>query len=494
MDLATLENRAPAVFLPYQARWVGDTAQVKVCEKSRRIGLSWCESADDALYAASNSGDDVWYIGYNKEMAEEFINDCAAWAKHYNEVASEVEEEILRDEGKDILTFRIKFASGHKIVALSSRPSNLRGKQGRVVIDEAAFHDDLGELLKAAMALLMWGGEVRVISTHDGDKNPFNELVQDVRAGRKPYSLHRIDFDQALEEGLYKRICLVKGLEWSPVAEAAWRKEIVDSYGDDAQEELFCVPSQGSGTYLTRAMIERCLSPDIPVIRYEQTNIFNEKDDEYRHSVVEAWCEDILQPLLETADKSRQSVLGEDFARSGDLTIMLPMQELQDTRWRALFSLELRNMPFRQQEQILFFIIDHLPKFHHASLDARGNGQYLAEVAMQRYGKEKVSQVMLSETWYRENMPKYKAAFEDKDILLPKDADVIEDHRAIKIINGVPKLPSTKNTGADKKKRHGDTGIAGAMAYHSTYQEGGGEWTFLPESAAMPVSSAVRGY
>ncbi len=494
MDLATLEKRAPAALLPYQSKWVGDTAAVKVCEKSRRIGLSWCEAADDALYAASDSGDDVWYIGYNKEMAEEFINDCAAWAKHYNHVASEVEEEILEDEDKDILTYRINFSSGHKIVALSSRPSNLRGKQGRVVIDEAAFHDDLSELLKAAMALLMWGGEVRVISTHDGDKNPFNELVQDVRSGLKPYSLHRIDFDQALDEGLYKRICLVKGLEWSPELEAAWRREIIDSYGDDAQEELFCVPSQGSGTYLTRAMIERCLSGDIPVIRYEQTDAFNEKDDEYRHSIVEAWCEDVLLPLLESADQNRQSVLGEDFARNGDLTIMLPMQELQDTRWRALFSLELRNMPFRQQEQILFFIIDRLPKFHHASLDARGNGQYLAEVAMQKYGREKVAQVMLSETWYRENMPKYKAAFEDRNIILPKDADVIEDHRAIKIVNGVPKLPGTKNTGADKKKRHGDTGIAGAMAYHSTYQEGCGEWTFMPESIARPASPVVRGF
>ena len=33
------------------------------------------------------------------------------------------------DERSDILAYRIRFASGHKIVALSSRPSNLRGKE-----------------------------------------------------------------------------------------------------------------------------------------------------------------------------------------------------------------------------------------------------------------------------------------------------------------------------------------------------------------------------
>lgn len=492
---ARLKDRAPAVLLPYQQRWLADDSRVKVCEKSRRIGLSWSEAADDALYAASDSGGDTWYIGYNKDMAEEFINDCAAWAKHYKFAAGAVEEEVLKDDDKDILTYRITFASGNRIVALSSRPNNLRGKAGRVVIDEAAFHDDLAGLIKAAMALLMWGGQVRIISTHDGDGNPFNELVTDIRAGRKKYSLHRIDFDDALADGLYKRICLRTKTKWSKQAEAAWREAMIADYGDDAQEELFCIPSQGSGTYLTRAMIEACMSAEIPVLRYSQTDEFNEKDDGYRSSVVQAWCEDYLLPLLNGLDPNRQTVFGEDFARSGDLTVMLPAQETQAATWRTIFSLELRNMPFRQQEQICFFIIDHLPKFHHASFDARGNGQYLAEVAMQKYGPLKVAQVMLSETWYRENMPKYKAAFEDKNWLLPKDADVIEDHRAFKIVKGVAKLPETKNTGTDKMKRHGDTGIAGAMAWHSTYQEGGGDgWAWMPETAARPATHVARGY
>ena len=246
----------PFVLLPYQRRWMGDPAPVKVIEKSRRVGLSWSEAADNALYAASASGDDVWYIGYNKDMAEEFIDDCAFWAKQYNLAAGAVEEEVFKDEDKDILTFKIRFTSGHKITALSSRPSNLRGKQGRVVIDEAAFHDNLKQLLKAAMALLMWGGQVRVISTHDGEDNPFNELIKDVRAGRKKYSVHRVTFDEAVDEGLYRRICLKLDTPWSQEAEEVWVQDMRDAYGDDADEELDCVPSKGSGTYLARALIE----------------------------------------------------------------------------------------------------------------------------------------------------------------------------------------------------------------------------------------------
>jgi phage FluMu gp28-like protein len=242
--------------LPYQAAWIADRADVKIIEKSRRIGISWTEAADSAQYAARDSGQDVWYIGYNADMALEFIEDVATWSKHYHFAAEPCEQGVLRDEDKDILSYTVKFASGNKVKALSSRPSNLRGKQGRVVIDEAAFHPDLDELIKSAIALLMWGGKVRIISTHNGADNPFNELISDCRSGRKKYSLHRVTFQDALAQGLYKRISAAAGKKWSSKAEKAWVKEIYDHYGYHAAEELDVIPSQSSGVWLPRALIE----------------------------------------------------------------------------------------------------------------------------------------------------------------------------------------------------------------------------------------------
>ncbi len=476
---------ATGVLLPYQVRWVADPAPVKFIEKSRRVGISWAEAADDTLYASEKgSGEkrNVWYIGYTKDMALEFINDCGNWARAYNLVASEMEEYEEPDEEevagvvqeKKILAYKITLESGWRITALSSRPTNLRGKQGRVIIDEAAFHDDLAGLLKAAMALLMWGGQVRVISTHFGDTNEFNSVIQDIRAKKKPYSLHRVDFDDALADGLYKRICEVLGREWTEEAEAAWRQGMIDSYGDDAEEELFCVPSQGTGTFLTRALIETCMSAEIPVIRYEQPASFAELSDHLRYAEVQDWCEETLLPLLKRVDREHNTVVGEDFGRSGDLSVFIPLQEQQKANWHALFHLELRNIPFQQQEQIFKYICDRLPRFRYAALDARGNGQYLAERAMQAYGAGRVAQVMLTEQWYRENMYQYRAAFEDKTILLARDADTIEDHRAFKVIRGVAKLPEVRTKGKDNKKRHGDAGVAGAMAWFAVHAEWGG--------------------
>ena len=42
------------VLLPYQKKWLEDKAQVKVVEKSRRIGLTWAQALDDVLQAATS--------------------------------------------------------------------------------------------------------------------------------------------------------------------------------------------------------------------------------------------------------------------------------------------------------------------------------------------------------------------------------------------------------------------------------------------------------
>ena len=77
---------------------------------------------------------------------------------------------------------------------------------------------------------------------------------------------------------------------------------------------------------------------------------------------------------------------------------------------------------------------------------------------------------MLSEAWYRENMPRYKAAFEDGTIEIPKDADVLSDHRAIVLENGVAKI-SDRRTGSDGKGRHGDSAMAAALAFFASRAE-----------------------
>lgn len=491
-------SRTPMVLLPYQQIWCADTSPVKWCEKSRRIGLSWGEAADTALLAASASGMSSWYIGYNKDMTQEFINDCANWAKFYGLAASEISEEIEvfkeDDEDKAILTYVIRFASGWRITALSSRPAVLRGKQGRVIIDEAAFHEDLPELLKAAFALLMWGGQVHVISTHNGVDNPFNEYLNDVKAGKRPGSLHRISFDDALEQGLYQRICLRLNKVWTPEGEAAWAKEIRDFYGEDADEELDCIPKNSGGTWLSRALIESRMSADTPVIRLIKDEAFSLLPEKERRLDVAKWCLAELLPVLHSLPRDVRSFIGEDFARSGDLSVIWPLLETQTLTVRTPFIIELGKVPFKQQEQILMYAMHHLPHLTGAALDARGNGQYLAECALDEFGASCVECVMLSEKWYAAHTAPFKAALEDGDFqAIPKDKDVLSDLRAFRMVKGIPRIPDTRITGQNGSKRHGDSGVAALLAYYASRELNAGPVHIASASTRSSVK-LTQGY
>lgn len=453
------------VLLPYQKTWLGDKSPVKVVEKSRRIGLTWAQALDDVLKASTSGreGMDVLYISFNQDMTREYIDTCAEWAKKLQVVAGKVNEDIFRDgDEREIKAFRIDFASGHKILALSNRPSNLRGKQGRVIIDEAAFVEDLPELLKAALALLMWGGQVIIISTHDGAENPFNELIQDVRAGNLPYSLHRITLDDALSAGLYRRICRVTKQDWTPEAEEAWRADLIKTYGDGADEELFCIPRQSSGAYLTTTMIEACMD-DMPVLTWTPpADNFVDWPLPVAERYTRGWIAERVEPLLAGLPKDRAHFCGVDFGRSGDLSVFWPATEEKDLRLVPPFVLELRNCPHRTQEQILFAILDGMPRFSGVSLDARGNGSALAECARQQYGPGLVREVMISESWYRETMPLLKSGIEDKALRLPKDAGILSDFRSLRVVKGVARVPEQRTK--DKTGgRHGDSAIACAM-------------------------------
>jgi len=535
------DGTLPTVLLAYQRAWIADRAPVKVWEKSRRIGATWCEAADAALDAAAQSGTDWWYLGYNKDMALEFIEAAADWAQRVARAAAAIEEVALDDADRDLLAYRLRFASGHKIVALSSRPANLRGKQGVAIIDEAAFHDDLGELLKAALAFTMWGGRVHVISTHNGANSSFNELVTDVRAGRRPYSLHRTTLDDALADGLFHAICRariknnrvggseqgarqwseaeranesasrVEGeesatrgqnkdypLSWSQTAEAEWRARIFADYGDDADEELLCIPNQSTAVFMPSTLIEARMNPVIPVVRFAMRPDFIERGEAALRKEAEDFCRAELEPLASRLDSALMSCFGEDFGRSGDLTVIWPMQigagaarvSADVARGRAAlmrrtpFVVELRNVPFKQQEQILFYIADRLPRLIGGAMDARGNGQYLAETAQLRYGS-RVAAVMLTQEWYRDNMPRYKAAFEDGNLELPSDAELLADHRMLRMEKGVAKIPERRMRGEDGHHRHGDSAIAGALAWYASRGD-------HQEYAYTPVAATPR--
>jgi phage FluMu gp28-like protein len=467
----------PTVLLPYQQELLAAVTReaVTAVEKSRRTGYSWAIAYQAVLTASAQRGAggmDVYYMGYNLEMAREFVGYVGDAAKAFGVAIREAGERIFADPEhpeKSIKAFRVSFDSGFEVIALPSVPRALRGMQGLVIIDEAAFHDELDELLKAAFALLIWGGKVVVISTHNGETNPFNVLIQDIRAGRKPYKLLRCTFDDALEQGLYRRICLKSGTPWSEGAEATWRASIIAFYGSGADEELFCIPSAGSGTWLSAALIEARSEPDIPVLRWEPPRDMVLWPEHLRQAEVRGWCEEHLRPVLATLAPDTPHVFGWDFGRYHDLSVLWLLAIGKDLVRRTPAVVELRGVPSEEQQGVLWYVLDRLPLLRAGGMDAGGMGFTVAENTMKRYGP-RVAMVTLNEPWYREQTPPLKAAFEDAMITAPRDREITDDLRLMKVVRGVARVPDQRS-GDPGKKRHGDSAIALMLAYAASRAE-----------------------
>lgn len=503
---------AGGVFHGYQRRMIeaSHRHELLVVEKSRRIGATWAFAGDDAITAASNrgeGGDDILYISYSHDMAREYIEAAAGFAKAFMGVDAMVGEFMFDDEdpahpgeSRGIKAFRIDFASGFCIQALSSRPRSLRGKQGKVRIDEAAFVDDLDELIKAAMALVMLGGSVVVLSTHNGVGSAFNQLIQDIRAGEREGLVMRITFEDAIEDGLYDRVAIKKGEIPTPEGREAYVAKIRKLYGAAASEELDAIPSRGSGAWLAFDQVERAERAGVPVFRLSFDDAFAHWPDELRLAAITEWCEASLLPILVALDARQVFGVGGDFARSSDLSVMWPMEELQDRSWATLFVLEMRNVPYTEQEFVWKYVLRRLRRWR-AAIDAAGNGGYLAERLVQAFGVSRVTAVLTNATWWLENGPPVKARFEDGRVIIPQDRDTSADLRAVKVENGVPTVPKARTTakGEDAAgakaggKRHADAAVALVMSAFAIRQGVGVEMDFqMGGRSILPAQATVE--
>jgi phage FluMu gp28-like protein len=496
---SNFDPREAGVLMAHQSEWIRmqEGLDIAVCEKGRRTGITFAQALTDTITAASSKeagGDNVWYMADTKEKGLEFIGYVAKFAPIIARgQASRVEQHIFQDQAPDgtsrqIQAFRVRFASGFRVTALSSRPENIHGLQGVVDLDEAALHKDVAKVLESATALLIWGGRIRVWSTHRGKKNPFNQLVQDIRAGRygAKAKVIRISFDDAVSNGLYERACAMRGKLATPDGKREWYNAIRSAYGPRKaamREELDVIPRDGDGSAIPSVWLDRAMAEARPVLRIVFDDDFPKRPEKEREVWCASWIATQLMPALKAATKgfTGRWAVGMDFARHRHFSVIKPARIEQDLRRLVPFLIELANAPTRQQEQILWALLDALkvdaPGRWTFAGDATGPGQTLMEYTGDRYGRAEldketgrykggpIHEVTLSRPWYGEWMPKYISLFEDGFISLPRDASLEDDHRAVEYVDGIPMVPKLERKDLQDPDlvRHGDGAIAGAL-------------------------------
>lgn len=391
-------------FLKYQANWINNTSQFALCEKSRRVGITYAESyrvtRDLATKHVKNNK--VWFSSADLSAAEEFIDYVGYWAKYLNTAAKYVGEVVI-DKDDDITAHRVSFSNGAECNAISSNPTRFRSKGGDVILDEFAHHKDQEKMFTAAKPSMMWGNRVRIISTHNTDESFFYGLVKEIlkkdEGTMKSWSHFKITIEDAIKDGLIDTILGHKATK----QEAA--KFLEDTFSGMTQEaideEFYCIPRSASNSHL---------------LPYELINAI-ERDN-------------ILDELL--ANITGDLYVGMDVGRKNNPSVIWILEKLGELQYSRKV-IPLKNIPYSQQREILYTVLSH-KNFRRACIDATGIGNQLAEEAQEQFGKLRVEPVLFTPKVKEELASNTYVMVEGKKVLIPRDKIIREDLYSVKAV------------------------------------------------------------
>jgi phage FluMu gp28-like protein len=412
-----IQHSNKTYFLPYQIDWLNDNSQIKVWEKSRRIGATYTQAYEDVRDAVLGKVPAVWFSSADESAAKEYIIYCAQWAKIFDKGARDLGEQVL-DDDKSIKTFTIEFSNGRRINALSSNPKAFRSKGGKVILDEFAHHNDQLALWKAAKPVITWGYPLRILSTHNGKQSLFFKFVESIKTGKLNWSLHTTTIFDAVNQGLVDKIF---GRKTTIEERNKWLQEQQEDCFDNNTwlEEYCCVPIDEATSFLT----------------YEQ--IFAIERDDILYSPVISHSNDLSSiqsviPAQAGIPSTGDIFIGVDIGRKKDLTVIWVLEK-QNNFLFTRYVEELQNTPFKKQKEILFYYLS-LPAFRRACIDATGLGMQLAEEAQDKFGKYRIEPITFTGRVKEEMAYNLLRLVEDRMVFIPADRNIREDLHSVRKI------------------------------------------------------------
>lgn len=429
-----------AIFLPFQSKWIADKSRLKLMEKSRQIGVSWSTAYDvDESTAKAGARFDEWVSSRDDLQARLFIEDCKLWANIMNMAAQDLGEIVINEKDK-LTAYVLQFASGRRVHSMSSNPDAQAGKRGGRTLDEFALHPDPRKLWSIAYPGITWGGTMKVISTHRGSHNFFNQLIREVRENNNPkkISLHRVTLQNALDEGfLYKlQKALPDDHEVQALDEAAYFDFIKSGCADEEsfQQEYMCQPADDDVAFLEYDLIASC---------------------EYGSG--EQWEYDIDQMR---AARGRLYA-GLDIGRKKDLTVLWVFELLGDVLYTRKI-IELKNMAKPDQEKVLWPVMELMQR---TCIDYTGLGIGWGDDAQRRFGEYRIELVTFSGRVKEELAYPVRGKMQDKKVRIPYKPEIRADLRAVTKVTTT--AGNIRFTAERSENGHADRFWANALGIHA---------------------------
>ena len=439
-----------AVFLPYQSRWIADRSRVKMSEKGRQLGFSWATAYDNVMSAGRQGALlDEWVSSRDEIQARLFLDDCKLFSGVVDLAARDLGEVILDPEKKHT-AFALKFDNGCCINSMSSNPDAQAGKRGGRTLDEFALHPDPRKLFTIAEPGITWGGQLKIISTHRGSGNFFNQLVREVKEGGNPkrISLHTVSIQTALEDGfLYKlQGKLPPDDPRQDMDEAAYYDFVRSGCADEESflQEYMCQPADDNAAFLEYDLItsaEYAAGTDWQTIR--GGTLFG----------------------------------GVDIGRKKDLTVLWVFELLGDVLYTRHVEC-LQNMTKAEQERVLW---PWFAKCQRVCIDATGLGIGWVDDAQARFGTYKIEGVTFTGPVKEQLAYPVRSRMEDRRVRIPMDGKIRADLRAV--TKQVTAAGNIRFTAERTPDGHSDRFWALALGIHASSGADGAQWRPLTEAS-----------
>lgn len=364
-------------FLPYQLAWIADESPMLLAEKSVRIGWTYADAFKNVRKRLRYPRRDYLFQTKDEPTAVEYVATCYQFAEIYKLTKSILSRGVehmqvprFDEDGKDtgfvdeVKVGIIKFDNGSRIIAFSSNPHAMRAFGGDVGWDEAAFHPKAEALWASASQRVMWGFDIGVWSSHNGDGTLFLQFVREAQMGQGGWSYYRVTITDAIEMGLVEKINQTSGKNLTReefLAAAIQRARLPEL----ADQELFCLPRGGMNPIVPISAIQRCEQDyNIERIHLESdkvVSLFGEFHPSLAVGREEQIASYILSAFARVFEDRAPHSGGFDVAASGqgDLASIYIDRELGDVQQLgALFTCRTEDWHFLKT--VLFVFLRHL--------------------------------------------------------------------------------------------------------------------------------------
>jgi phage FluMu gp28-like protein len=392
-------------FMPYQIEWLNDRSQIKLYEKSRRIGLTFVQAFEDVRDAGIEGLYDVWFSSNNETNAREYIDYCKKYAKALNAVFELNEAKLIDDS--DALTFVLKFRNGRKITGLSSSPNQLHGKGGKIVLDEFARRDNEMEVWEAASpAALVWGFPIRIISTHRGKNSIFYSFIKRLERGELTWKHYKTTFVEAVRQGLADKSLRRGGPGGRPPCtieeQDAYIEQIRNSVGDESiwAQQFMCQPQDENETFMPYSMLERAANAE-------------------------------LMPFSQLWE-CKTLYAGLDIGRFKDLSVLWIIEEVNPNLFITRHIYTIQGTDFPEQEARIGVFLTELTNLKRLCIDRTGMGIGITDHLQATHGKSRVEGVNFTALVKEAMAFRMKKSLEDGSFLIPPDRNIMDDFQLIK--------------------------------------------------------------